>query len=179
MLRLVYPPKEFPKSKCLITHACLPLLLSGALYSDIRTLRGLPASLEGRAWASSCRREPRAMAERWQPGRGRLLGTRKPRLPGPDPPAGNSDQDGPTVLGSCRFSLADTCQENPKFQAPLVFPSSLSISQTDSACFSLFYLSILEILKNVSHPTPPTKLPGWLWKLSRGHFLQLQGPALC
>lgn len=110
---------------------------------------------------------------------GRLLATRKPSLPGPDPPAGNSDPDGPTVLGSCRFSLADTCQKNPKFQAPLVFPSSLSISQTDSACFSLFYLSILEILKNVSHPTPPTKLPGWLWKLSRGHFLQLQGPALC
>lgn len=39
------------------------------------------------------------------------------------------------------------------------------ISQTTSDSISLFYISILEILNNVSHPTTSTQLFEMLWKL--------------
>lgn len=157
-------------NSCWKARGCLfaqvvSFLLSVALFPDIWTIKGLPTSL-----ALDLRLKAGSLVlwvgEDEGGAGGQLLGLRKTCVPRAWPSDWKEQSRWSPSPGILLASHWLTVVKNAKIPGP----SGLIFHFLDhlGLCFFLFYISILELLNYVSHPTPPTKLSETLWKLFHG-----------
>lgn len=154
--------------RCLFVQV-VSFLLSVALFPDIWTIRGLLTSL---ALDLRLKAGRPVLWVREEDSRQTAAGPKEALCPQVLTLWLETAVQWSPVLASYRHHVGPLLWRTLKHQAyqSWFFTSLiiLLISQTTSAYFVLFYVSILEILNHVSHSAAPTKLSESLWKLFHG-----------